>query len=220
MGRATESPEHPYVAILGGAKVSDKIGVFENLIEKVDVFLVGGGMAFAFLKAGGGEIGESLLEEGSVETAQEILASAGRAGRRVVLPSDVVIAREASAEAESRIADARRIPKGWKGLDVGPASIEAFAAEVSGASMIVWNGPLGVFELEPFAAGTMKIARAVAARTASGAISIIGGGDSAAAVVLAGVADSITHISTGGGASLMFLEGKALPAVEVLSEAH
>lgn len=216
---ATESPRRPYVAILGGAKVSDKIGVIENLASKVDAFLIGGGMAFTFLRAEGKETGDSLVEEDLVETARGLLAMARESKRTFVLPADVVIADDIKESARSRLVTVDSIEPGWKGVDIGPRTIAAFEVEIARAQTIVWNGPLGVFEIERFALGTDSIARAVAARTAEGAVSIVGGGDSAAAIAKAGFADKMTHISTGGGASLEFLEGKALPGIVALSDA-
>jgi phosphoglycerate kinase len=217
--KATESPERPYVTILGGAKVSDKIGVIENLMPFVDTFLIGGGMAFTFLKAEGREVGDSLLEEDRIETARRILDVARSSGTAILLPEDVVVADNVSEGATHRIVGADGIEPGWKGVDVGPKTVATFADRISGARTIVWNGPLGVFEIDTFAEGTNAVAAAVAEKTGAGAISIIGGGDSAAAVAKAGVAEKMTHISTGGGASLMFLEGKPLPGVEALSDA-
>ncbi len=220
LAQATESPEPPYVTILGGAKVSDKIGVIENLLPKVDTFLVGGGMAFTFLKAQGFAVGDSLLEEDRLETARAILEAARDAGKVITLPVDLVAAEDVEEGAASRVVSIEDgVPAGWKGVDIGPRTIEAFAAVVRDAKTIVWNGPLGVFEIEPFAEGTNAIAEAVAESTDAGATSIIGGGDSAAAIAKAGVADRLTHISTGGGASLMFLEGRPLPGVEALTDA-
>jgi phosphoglycerate kinase len=220
LSRVTESPEKPYVAILGGAKVSDKIGVIDNLLPVLDGLLVGGGMAFTFLRAQGLEIGDSLVEEDRLETARRILETATSEGKRLKLPVDVVVAKGVSADVPHRTVPVDGIESGWRGVDIGPATIESFTAEVAAARTIVWNGPLGVFEVAPFAAGTNAIAEAVAASTDGGAVSVVGGGDSARAVAAAGVAERMTHISTGGGASLMFLEGKPLPGVEALSDAR
>ena len=220
LSRATESPEMPYVAILGGAKVSDKIGVIENLMSKVSAVLVGGGMAFTFLKAQGLEIGDSLLEEDKVEVAARLLEAARSSGKSFLLPLDVVVADALTAEARTKVVASGSIEKGWQGADIGPRTVEAYALEIGRARTIVWNGPLGVFEIPRFAEGTNGIARAVAARTRAGATSIVGGGDTASAVSKAGVADDMTHISTGGGASLEFLEGKVLPGIEALSDAE
>ncbi len=215
LGRVVREPAHPFVAILGGAKVSDKIGVLKNLVTKADAFLVGGGMAYTFLKAQGMEVGGSLLETDKLEVARAILDEAR--GRRVtfLLPVDHVIAEKPEAGASTRLADSTAIPAGWMGLDIGPKAREAFGKIIAGAKTIVWNGPMGVFELPPFREGTFAVARAVAA---SGAVSVVGGGDSVAAVTQAGVADRITHISTGGGASLEFLEGIELPGVAALTD--
>lgn len=219
LSKATIEPRRPYVAILGGAKVSDKIGVIENLMDSVDVFLVGGGMAFTFLKAMGLEVGRSLLEADKVETAASLLKKAAASGKAFLLPVDVVVAESVEDGAESVLVDAESMPPDWSGVDIGPRTISSFAEAISGAETIVWNGPLGVFEIDAFSTGTRSVAEAVAARTDNGATSVIGGGDSAAAVVSAGLSDRVTHVSTGGGASLMFLEGRPLPAIEALTEA-
>ncbi len=217
LGRALENPERPFVAILGGAKVSDKIEVIRNLLDKVDALLVGGGMAYTFFKASGRAIGKSLVEDDKLELARHLLAEANEAGARLLLPVDDVLADKIDAAATTTVSDASQpIPEGKMGLDIGPKTVAQFSAEIARARTIVWNGPMGVFEVAPFATGTMRVAQAVAANRS--ATSIIGGGDSVAAVHAAGVADKITHISTGGGASLEFLEGKKLPGVEALSE--
>jgi phosphoglycerate kinase len=217
LGRALHDPEHPFVAILGGAKVSDKIGVIKNLLSKVDVLIIGGGMAYTFLKAQGHAVGKSLVEEDKIALAKELLQEAKAHKIKFLLPTDHVIADRVDANASPRTVNAgESIPDTMMALDIGPATIETFAEEVSRARTIVWNGPMGVFELPAFAKGTFKIAQAVAENAA--AISIVGGGDSVAAVNAAGVADKITHISTGGGASLEFLEGKKLPGVEALTD--
>lgn len=215
---ATDCPVHPYAAILGGAKVSSKIGVIDNLMSKVDSFIVGGGMAYTFLRAQGKEIGESLLEEDRLEIARSILDAAAAAGKTFLLPLDVVVARELSAETESKTVGVDDIEPGWMGVDVGPETVKLFTSEVARSKTVVWNGPVGVFEIERFATGTLAIAEALAQATDAGTMSIVGGGDSAAAVTQAGLADRMTHISTGGGASLMYLEGKPLPAIEALSD--
>jgi phosphoglycerate kinase len=216
MGKALEEPAKPFVAILGGAKVSDKIPVIDNLLTKVDAILIGGGMAYTFLKANGGEIGTSLLEADKIDIAKEAMAKAEANGVRLLLPVDNVIAEKFAPDAKSKIYEAGgEYPQGWMGLDIGPKTIELFSKEIADASTIVWNGPMGVFEMPAFAVGTTKIAKAVAAN--QDAISIVGGGDSVSAVKKAGVAEQITHISTGGGASLEFLEGKKLPGVEALT---
>ncbi len=215
LGRAVTHPTRPFVAVLGGAKVSDKIGVLKNLVGKVDALLVGGGMAYTFLRAQGMEVGASLLEADKLDVAKAVLDEARAKGVTFLLPMDHVIAEKAEAAAATRTADSTAIPAGWKGLDIGPKAREAFATVIRGARTVVWNGPMGVFELAPFREGTFAVARAIAA---SGAISIVGGGDSVAAVTQAGVAEKITHISTGGGASLEFLEGITLPGVAALTE--
>ena len=215
LGKAVERPEHPFVAILGGAKISDKIGVIENLIKIVDGLLIGGGMAYTFLKAMGLPVGDSIVESDKVELASELLRKAADRNLEILLPEDHVIGRELDARTESRIVERTEIPDGWRGLDIGPKSIEAFGAIVDGASTIIWNGPLGIYEFEKFAIGTIEIAKRVAE---SDAVSIIGGGDCVAAVYKAGVADRISHISTGGGASLEFLEGKSLPGIAALTD--
>ncbi|HYW69319.1 MAG TPA: phosphoglycerate kinase [bacterium] len=219
LAKATDDPKKPYVAILGGAKVSDKIGVIDNLLPKVDELLVGGGMAFTFLAAQGRGVGNSLLEADRVETAAALLAKAEQMGKPLVLPSDIVVADAVEEGAASKVVDVDGIEPGWQGVDVGPQTVDEFGRKIARAQTIVWNGPLGVFEIPAFAAGTLGVAQAVAARTDTGATSIIGGGDSASAVVAAGLEGRVTHISTGGGASLMFLEGKPLPAIEALSDA-
>lgn len=215
LGRAVTNPARPFVAVLGGAKVSDKIGVLKNLVTKVDALLVGGGMAYTFLKAQGMEVGASLLERDKQDVAKEILNEARAKGVTFLLPMDHIIAEKAEATAVTRMADSTAIPTGWMGLDIGPKAREAFAKLIQGAKTVVWNGPMGVFELAPFREGTFAVARAIAS---SGATSIVGGGDSVAAVTQAGVADKMTHISTGGGASLEFLEGIELPGVAALTD--
>jgi phosphoglycerate kinase len=215
LGRAMTNPARPFVAILGGAKVSDKIGVLRNLVTKVDALLVGGGMAYTFLKAQGMEIGASLLEADKLDVARAILEAARAKGVTFLLPMDHVIAQKVAADAEIRIVDSTAIPAGWMGLDIGPKARAAFATAIRGAKTVVWNGPMGVFELPPFREGTFSVARAIAE---SGATSIVGGGDSVAAVTQAGLADRMSHISTGGGASLEFLEGIELPGVAALTD--
>jgi phosphoglycerate kinase len=216
LGKALEAPERPFIAILGGAKVSDKIEVIDNLLSKVDALLIGGGMAYTFLKAKGQDVGKSLLEADKIETAKEALAKAEAKGVRFLLPVDHKLADKFAADAKTQIFEGDGpFPAEWMALDIGPKTIELFSDEIIGAKTIVWNGPMGVFEFPAFAAGTMDIAQAVADNGT--AISIVGGGDSVSAVKQAGVADRITHISTGGGASLEFLEGKKLPGVEALS---
>jgi phosphoglycerate kinase len=211
--RLTGEPERPYVVVLGGSKVSDKLAVIESLLPTVDRLLVGGGMCFTFLAAQGHEVGDSLLEPDQIENCKRFL---DEAGDKIVLPTDIVVARELSADASSETVPAAEIPAGTKGLDIGPESVAAFAAALDGAQTVFWNGPMGVFELAPFAAGTKGVAEAVAA---SGGLSVVGGGDSAAAVRALGLdVNAFGHISTGGGASLEFLEGKELPGVAVLEE--
>jgi phosphoglycerate kinase len=217
LGRALHNPETPFVAILGGAKVSDKIAVIQNLLQKVDVLIIGGGMAYTFLKAQGESVGKSLVEEDKLALAKDLLQQVKTHRLKFLLPIDHVIADRVEANALTRVVNhGDPIPANMMALDIGPQTIEVFSEEISRARTIVWNGPMGVFEMPPFAKGTFKIAHAVAENAA--ATSIVGGGDSVAAVKAAGVADKITHISTGGGASLEFLEGKKLPGVEALTE--
>ena len=217
LGKAMQHPEEPFIAILGGAKVSDKIAVIENLLTKVDALIIGGAMAYTFLKAEGREVGKSRVENDKLDLARHILQDAKTRKVRVLLPIDHVVADRIDLNAVTHVVNGNQpIPPNMMGLDIGPQSIEEFGEEISKARTIVWNGPMGVFEVSPFSRGTFKIARAVAENP--GAISIVGGGDSVAAVHAAGVADKITHISTGGGASLEFLEGKKLPGVEALTE--
>ncbi|MCR5825804.1 MAG: phosphoglycerate kinase [Oscillospiraceae bacterium] len=213
MGGALENPKRPFVAILGGAKVSDKINVINNLLDKADTIIIGGGMAYTFAKAQGGEIGQSLLEADKQDYALEMIEKAKAKGVKLLLPVDSVCAREFSADAEPVVVEAGRIPADMMGMDIGPKTVELFCAAVKDAGTIVWNGPMGVFEFPTFAVGTKAMAKALAE---SGAVTIIGGGDSAAAAEQLGFADKITHISTGGGASLEFLEGKELPGVACL----
>lgn len=215
MGEVLESPRRPFVAILGGAKVSDKIGVIENLLKRVDTLIIGGGMAFTFLKANGYPTGNSLLEEDRVELAGSLLETAREKGVQVLLPVDVVAADAFAADAPARVVPAGKIPEGTMGLDIGPESVALFSDAISGAGTVIWNGPMGVFEMDRFAAGTFGIAQALAD---SQAVTIIGGGDSAAAAEKSGLADRMTHISTGGGASLEFFEGKVLPGIDCISD--
>jgi phosphoglycerate kinase len=210
LGRATSNPEHPYIAILGGAKISDKIAVVENLLAICDKLIIGGGMANTFLAAKGFNMQDSLVEAGSIDTAKSILK---KSGNKLLLPVDAVIADKFEAEANNKVVDVDKVPAGWRIMDIGPKSIEAFKAALKGAKLIVWNGPMGVFEMPKFAEGTFAIAKLLAD---SGATTVIGGGDSASAVKKAGVAKQMTHVSTGGGASLEFLEGKELPGVAAL----
>lgn len=215
MGKALENPERPFVAILGGAKVSDKISVIENLLDKVDTLIIGGGMAYTFFKAKGHSVGTSICEDDKVELAKSLLKKAEEKNVNMLLPVDTVVGKEFKADTEYKVVPTNSIPDSWMGLDIGPETIEKFSEAIKGAKTVVWNGPMGVFEFENFAVGTKKIAEALAQ---SGATSIVGGGDSAAAVEQLGFADKITHISTGGGASLEFLEGKELPGIAVLNE--
>ena len=215
MGGALTEPKRPFVAILGGAKVSDKIGVITNLLDKVDTLIIGGGMAYTFMKALGYSTGTSICELDKVELAKDIMAKAKDKGVNFLIPEDTVVAQEYKADAEFKTVDSDKIEDDWMGLDIGPKTREKFANAVKGAGTVVWNGPMGVSEWENFAAGTIAVAKAVAE---SGAISIIGGGDSAAAVEKLGYADRMTHISTGGGASLEFLEGKVLPGIACLDD--
>lgn len=216
LGRAMSHPETPFIAILGGAKVSDKIAVIEHLLTKVDSLIIGGAMAYTFLKAQGQPVGKSRVEDDKLDLANHILQTAKTRNVKILLPVDHVVAAHIDANAKTQTV--KSIPDGLMGLDIGPESIELFSEEVSRAATIVWNGPMGVFEMSPFAKGTFKIAHAVADN--AGATSIVGGGDSVSAVKAAGVADKISHISTGGGASLEFLEGKQLPGVEALTSKH
>ena len=213
MGRALDDPKRPFVAVLGGAKVSDKINVINNLLNKADTIIIGGGMAYTFAKAKGGSIGQSLLEADKQEYALEMIAKAKEKGVKLLLPVDTLAAKEFSPDAEPVAVDAMAIPDDMQGLDIGPKTVQLFCNAVKGAGTIVWNGPMGVFEFDAFAGGTRAMAQALAE---SGAVTIVGGGDSAAAVEQLGFADRITHISTGGGASLEFLEGKELPGVACL----
>jgi len=217
LGETLSAAEKPFVAILGGAKVSDKIGVIENLIEKVDRILIGGAMAYTFFKAQGKTVGDSLCEDDFVDKAAALVDQARDIGCEIVLPVDTVVAKEFKANAEHMVVSGD-IEPGWQGMDIGPQTRELFAEKLAGAKTIVWNGPMGVFELEPFDQGTKAVALAVAEATEKGAKSIIGGGDSASAVKKLGLEDRITHISTGGGASLEFLEGKKFVCLEILDE--
>ena len=216
MGGALENPKRPFVAILGGAKVSDKIGVIKNLLEKVDCLLIGGAMAYTFIKALGGSVGNSKVELDKVDLAKELLAAAKAKGVELLLPVDNIAAQEFSADAASKAVDSMKIADGWMGLDIGTKTRKLFADRIKSAKTIIWNGPMGVFEFEKFAEGTKAVAAAMAAN--AGAITIIGGGDSAAAVEQLGFAKKMTHISTGGGASLEFLEGIELPGVACLMD--
>lgn len=218
LGRAVGSPERPYLAILGGAKISGKIDVISNLLDKVDTLLIGGGMMFTFLKAQGLEIGTSLLEEDKIDLAREVLAKAETSGKRLLLPVDTVVGKAFSNDTETRTVPVTEIPANMMGLDIGPASIAAFSEAIAGAKTIVWNGPMGVFEMPNFARGTFAVADALVAATKAGAVTVIGGGDSAAAIAKAGLESAVSHVSTGGGASLELLEGKVLPGLAALTD--
>ena len=213
MGTALSNPERPFVAILGGAKVSDKIEVIENLIDKCDSIIIGGGMAYTFIRAKGSGVGSSLCEEDKIELARDLLKKAATRGVKFLLPHDTIVAKEFNNDTDSKNVATDSMPDGWMGLDIGPGAIEEFSKVIAEAKTVVWNGPMGVFEMPNFAKGTKEIARAL---SESGAISIVGGGDSVAAVEQLGYADRINHISTGGGASLEFLEGKTLPGIAAL----
>ena len=215
IGGALEAPKRPLVAILGGAKVADKIGVITNLIDKVDTLIIGGGMAYTFMKSLGYNIGDSLLDEENVETAKEMMAKAKAKGVKFLIPVDNRVGKEYDENTEHMLVNSDNIPDGWMGLDIGPKTEKLFADALVGAGTVIWNGPMGVSEWENFASGTIAVATAVAN---SGAISVIGGGDSVAAVTKLGFADKMSHISTGGGASLEFLEGKELPGIAALND--
>ncbi|HXQ34366.1 MAG TPA: phosphoglycerate kinase, partial [Anaerolineales bacterium] len=212
LGRAVANPEHPYVAILGGAKISDKIDVVESLLAKADKLIIGGGMANTFLAAQGLNMQDSLVEASAIDTAKSILE---KAGDKLILPGDAVIADKFAEDANTQVVDVDKIPSGWRMMDVGPKTLELYKRALDGAKLIVWNGPMGVFEMPKFAEGTFALAHMLAE---SGATTVIGGGDSASAVKKAGVAKQMTHVSTGGGASLEFLEGKELPGVAALMD--
>jgi phosphoglycerate kinase len=218
LGKAVTNPARPFVAILGGAKVSDKIEVVENLMKIADAMLIGGGMAYTFEKAEGFPIGKSLVENDKIDLAKRLLAEAQAKKFKFLLPSDHVVAPELKPDAKASVCDVSATPADQMGLDIGPKTIAAYSAEIAKAKTIVWNGPMGVFEMPAFAKGTLELAKAVAAATTAGATSIVGGGDSVAAVHQSGVANKISHISTGGGASLEFLGGRKLPGVEALSD--
>ena len=213
LGGAIEDPQRPLVAVLGGAKISDKLAVIENLLEKADTLVIGGGMAFTFLKAKGYEIGDSLLDAEKVDYCREMLAKAQEKGKKLLLPVDVVIADKFDANADTRVVPADAIPAGWQGLDIGPETQKLFGDEVKAAGTVIWNGPMGVFEFEKFAKGTESVAAAMAECKG---VTVVGGGDSASAVEKMGYGDKVTHVSTGGGASLEFMEGKELPGVACL----
>jgi len=214
--RVLNHPEHPFTAIVGGAKVSDKILLLEKMVDSVDNIIIGGGMAYTFMKAQGGKIGNSLVEEDRLETAAQLLKTAKEKGVNIHLPEDSVIADDFAADANTKITASMEIPDGWMGLDVGEKARKAFAQVIKDSKMIIWNGPMGVFEMEKFANGTLAIAKAVAEATDSGAFSLVGGGDSVSAANKSGLADKISFVSTGGGAMLEFLEGKELPGIQAI----
>ncbi len=218
LGQAVENPTRPFVAVLGGAKISGKIDVIKNLFSKVDALIIGGGMAYTFLKAQGYEIGQSLLEEDRIQMAKEILQEAQEKNINFLLPVDVVVADRFDNDAQRKVVKISEIPSDYMGMDIGPETIQLFSDEILKAKTIVWNGPLGVFEMPNFENGTRKIAEAIAKATQNGAVSVIGGGDSAAAIAKFSMEDQFTHISTGGGASLEFLEGKELPGIAALTD--
>lgn len=218
IGGALEDPARPFVTIIGGAKISDKINVIDNLLGKVNALLIGGGMANTFLLAQGKTMGDSLIEPDSVDVARALITKAETSGARLILPVDAVIADAFSASANTQVVSVDAVPAGWRVLDIGPETAKIYAAEVTAAKTVIWNGPMGVFEMQPFASGTFAVAQAMADASAIGAITIIGGGDSVAAIEQAGLADKMSHVSTGGGASLELLEGKVLPGVAALAD--
>lgn len=220
LGSAITNPKRPYTAILGGSKISGKIDVINNLLDKVDTLIVGGGMAFTFYKAEGKEIGTSLLEAEKIDLAKEVLENVKKSGVKFLLPVDVVAASEFKNDSPSVVVNVDSIPADKMGLDIGPETVKLFSAEIAKAKTIVWNGPMGVFEMDNFAKGTNAVAQALADATANGSITVIGGGDSAAAITKAGLKDKVSHVSTGGGASLEFLEGKVLPGVAALNDVN
>ena len=218
IGKTLEAPQRPFVAIIGGAKVSDKIGVIENMIDKVDTIIIGGGMAHTFDASKGYPIGDSLCERDKIDLAKELLEKAEKKGVKVVLPVDVVIADKFAADANTKTVDVDKIPDGWQALDSGDKTSEEYVKALKGAKTVIWNGPMGVFEFDAFAKGTEAVAHAVAEATKGGAVSIVGGGDSIAALKKTGLSDQISHISTGGGATLELLEGKVLPGIDALAD--
>ena len=218
IGKTLENPKRPFVAIIGGAKVSDKIGVIENMIDKVDTIIIGGGMAHTFDASKGYPIGDSLCERDKIDLAKELLEKAEKKGVKVVLPVDVVIADKFAADANTKTVDVDKVPDGWQALDSGAKSSEEYVNALKGAKTVIWNGPMGVFEFDAFAKGTEAVARAVAQATKEGAVSIVGGGDSIAALKKTGLSEKISHISTGGGATLELLEGKVLPGIAALAD--
>ena len=216
LGKALSNPERPFTAIIGGAKVKDKIGVIDNLLEKVDNLIIGGGLAYTFVKAQGYEIGKSLLEEDKIDLAKSFIEKAKEKGVKFLMPIDAVVANEFSPDAEAKVVDIDQIPADWQGLDIGPKTIAQYRDVIQNSKLVIWNGPMGVFEYEKFADGTKGVADALA--KAENTYTVIGGGDSAAAVEKFNVADKMDHISTGGGASLEFMEGKELPGVAALND--
>lgn len=218
LGEATQNPKRPFLAILGGSKISGKIDVIENLLPKVDSIFIGGAMIFTFFKAQGLSVGNSLVEEDKIELAKSILDKAKQNNVKFLLPVDVVVADKFDTDAQTQTVSVDAIPDNWMGLDIGPKTIDMYKAEVMNSKTIIWNGPMGVFEIEKFAAGTFEIAKSLAESTKQGAISVIGGGDSAAAIAKAGLDNEVSHVSTGGGASLEFLEGKELPGIAALND--
>ena len=218
IGKTLEAPQRPFVAIIGGAKVSDKISVIENMIDKVDTIIIGGGMAHTFDASKGYPIGDSLCERDKIDLAKELLEKAEKKGVKVVLPVDVVIADKFAADASTKTVDVDKIPDGWQALDSGDKTSEEYVKALKGAKTVIWNGPMGVFEFDAFAKGTEAVAHAVAEATKGGAVSIVGGGDSIAALKKTGLSDQISHISTGGGATLELLEGKVLPGIDALAD--
>lgn len=218
LDEALKNPQRPFIAILGGKKISGKIEVIEHLLDKVDVLLIGGGMSYTFFKAMGLQIGDSLLEEDRLDTAKNILAEAETKGVELLLPIDCVVADNFAPDAQTQVVARDAMPEGWEGMDIGPETRKLYADKVAGGGTVVWNGPLGVFEMQPFAQGTLQVAEALVAATGAGAMSIIGGGDTAAALTQAGLAEGMTHISTGGGASLECMGGRVLPGVEALAD--
>ena len=218
IGKTLENPKRPFVAIIGGAKVSDKIGVIENMIDKVDTIIIGGGMAHTFDASKGYPVGDSLVERDKIELAKELLEKAEKKGVKVVLPVDLVVADKFAADANTKIVDVDKVPEGWQALDSGPKTSEEYVNALKGAKTVIWNGPMGVFEFDAFAKGTEAVARAVAQATKEGAVSIVGGGDSIAALKKTGLSEKISHISTGGGATLELLEGKVLPGIAALAD--
>ncbi len=218
LDEALRRPQRPFIAVLGGAKISGKIELIEHLLSRVDALLIGGGMAYTFFKAMGLEIGDSLLEEDRLDTARQLLTQVANGGLDLQLPADCVVADRFAANAEAQVVARDAIPRGWQGMDIGPQTRQCYADQIARGGTIVWNGPLGVCEMVPFAEGTQQVAQALAAATREGALSIIGGGDTAAAVVQAGLAPAMTHISTGGGASLECMSGRVLPGVAALDD--